>query len=143
MTITIATITDIANTRQRDAWLVGKAIKVIGFVLSDNGVDPLNPALPLATDPSILVAPSPITFGPKAISGAAIVESDCPIYECFLDYGDALLPYSQLTILAAVLWSPISSDPQLNVSYPWATVNFARRYKSDQAQLTEYIGVQR
>ncbi len=118
MTIVIATITDIANERQRDAWLYGKAIKVVGFVLSDSGVDPLNPALALAVDPAITEAPTPVVFGPKAISGASLVESDCPIYECFLDYGDALLPYSQLTLLAAVLWSPIPSDPQLNVSYP-------------------------
>lgn len=137
-----ALLTDQARQRTAESWATGKSFQVVGFALGNAGHDPSDPTTALAPDPTETVCQS-VVFGPKALAGFTYANDTCPVFECFLDFGEAVTLFSSVCLIAQIVYSPIPADPELNDTFLFAVANFPQRPKSDTETLTISVGVQR
>lgn len=137
-----ALLTDEARRRTAESWATGKSFQVVGFALGNAGHDPLDPTTALAPDPSLEDCQA-VVFGPKALAGFTYANDSCPVFECLLDFGEAVTLFSSVCLLAQIVYSPIPGDPELNDTFLFAVANFPQRPKTDVEQLVLRIGVQR
>jgi hypothetical protein len=84
-----------------------------------------------------------VVFGPKAIAGFTFANDFCPVFECFLDYGEAVTQFSSICLIAQIVYSPIPADPELGDTFLFAVANFPQRPKTDIEKLTIRVGTQR
>lgn len=137
-----ALMTDEARRRIAEQWATGKSFVVVGFSLGAAGHDPLDPSTPLAPDPATTTLED-VVFGPKAVSSFTFASDTCPVFECFLDFSEAVAEFSSVGLLAQITSSPIPGDPELNSTFLFAVSNFAKRPKTDLEQLTINVGISR
>lgn len=137
-----ALLTDQARQRTAESWATGRSFQVIGFALGNAGHDPLDPTTALSPDPAATKCLS-VVFGPKAIASFTYANDTCPVFECFLDFGEAVTLCSSICLIAQIVYSPIPADPELNDTFLFAVANFPQRPKTDVEQLTILVGVQR
>lgn len=137
-----ALITDEARRRTAESWATGKSFQVIGFALGNAGHDPLDPTAAVAPDPGAMECQA-VVFGPKACSGFTFANDFCPVFECVLDYGEAVTLFSSVCLIAQIVYSPVPGDPELNDTFLFAVANFPQRPKTDTEKLTIRVGVQR
>lgn len=139
---TKALITDNARQRIAEGWATGKSFAVVGFSLGSAGHDPFDPRTALAPDPSLMDCPS-VAFGPKAIASFSYANDTCPVFECRLEFGEAVVEYSSLCLIAQILYSPVPGDPEVDTTFLFAVVNFPLRSKTDLEELVINVGVSR
>lgn len=137
-----ALLTDEARRRTAQSWATGKSFQVTSFALGNAGHDSLDPSSALAPDPGMEECQS-VVFGPKAISGFTFANDTCPVFECFLDYGEAVALFSSVCLIAQIVYSPVPGDPELNDTFLFAVANFPQRPKTDVERLTLRIGIQK
>jgi hypothetical protein len=138
----ISILTDEARRRTSEGWEIGKSFRVTSFVIGDQGHDPSDTTIALVPDPSSTVCPGNI-FGPKTVAGFTNGNDFCPIWECFLDYGEVVAQFSSLCLIAQIVYSPIPGDPELNSTFLFSVATFPLRAKTDLEQVTFRVGVQR
>ena len=139
---TKALLTDGARQRIAEGYATGKSFAVVGFSLGNAGHDPLDPRTALAPDPSLMDCPS-VVFGPKAITSFNYANDTCPVFECRLEFGEAVTEFSSLCLIAQIVYSPIPNDPEVNDTFLFAVINFPLRPKSDLEELVINVGVSR
>jgi hypothetical protein len=137
-----ALITDQARRRTAESWATGKGFQIVGFSLGNAGHDPLDPTTALAPDPGQEEC-SATVFGPKATSSFTFANDFCPVFECLLDYGEAVTLFSSICLIAQIVYSPVPGDPELNETFVFAVANFPQRPKTDLEKLVIRVGVQR
>jgi hypothetical protein len=137
-----ALLTDLARQKMAESMATGKSFRVVGFALGNAGHDPLDPTTALAPDPGLEDCQS-VVFGPKGISSFTYANNACPVFECFLDYGEAVTLFSSICLIAQIVYSPIPNDPELNETFLFAVATFPQRPKTDLEKLTLSIGIQR
>jgi hypothetical protein len=135
-------LTDQARRRTAESWATGRSFQVVGFALGNAGHDPLDPTTALAPDPGMEECLA-VVFGPKAIAGFTFANDFCPVFECFLDYGEAVTQFSSICLIAQIVYSPIPADPELGDTFLFAVANFPQRPKTDIEKLTIRVGTQR
>lgn len=136
------TQTEEARRRWAEAETTGKAYKIVGFTLGNAGHDPLDPTTPLAPDPTLTEAQG-VVFGPKAVAGFTYASDQCPVWDCFLDRGEAVTLYSSLYLIAEIVSSPVPGDVEVGTTFLYGICNFAQRPKFDGESLHILVGVQR
>jgi hypothetical protein len=131
--------------RQRLALLLstGKSFKVTHFVLGDQGHNPDDPTIALAPDPSITTCLGNV-FGPKLIAGVTFANASCPVFQCVVDFAEAVAPLSSICLIATIVYSPIPFDPEvLNATqFLFSVATFPLFVKSDLLQVTFDLGIQ-
>lgn len=138
----VAILTEEAHRRRSEQESTGKSFVVTAFSLGNGGHDPANPQIRIPPDPFMTELPS-VVFGPKAVSGFDFANSRCPVWDCVLDYGEAVTLFSSVGLYAQIVYSPIDDDPELNTLFLYAVANFPQRPKTDNSSVTLKIGVQR
>ncbi len=115
----------------------GYGIKITKFVVGSYGHDPTNPRLALTPDPTrdgcycgteALTTTAGCLFS-DFIDGVTWKNDYCPIYSCRLETGEAVGIVSSICLIAEVLWSPVTGDPNVGLEYLYATVNLPYRPK--------------
>jgi len=136
--------TDEARRRSAEAETTGKSFVVVGFLLGNAGHDPLDPTTALAPDPAQTECQA-VVFGPKPTSSFTYANDACPVWECFLDKGEAVTLYSSLCLIAQIVTSPIPNDPEVlnNTTFLYGVANFPQRPKFDTEPFTFNVGVQK
>lgn len=137
-----ALITDEGSRRTAEAWATGKNFIITGFALGNGGHDPLDTSLALSPEPSLVEVPS-LVFGPKALAAFTFASDTCPVFECFLDYSEAVALFSSVCLIGQVLSSPLPNDPEVGSTFLFAVANFPQRSKTDTEKLTIKVGVTR
>jgi hypothetical protein len=137
-----ALITDEGRRRTAEMWTTGKGFQIVGFALGNAGHDPEDATTALAPDPSQEECLS-VVFGPKTIAGFTYANDFCPVWDCFLDFGEAVTLFSSVCLIAQITTSPVPGDLELNTQFLYAVANFPQRPKFDTEQLTLRVGVQR
>ena len=137
-----AVLTNEYHRRRAEADATGKCFLVTAFSLGNAGHDPLNPSVKLTPDPSATELES-VVFGPKAVSGFDFANNRCPVWDCFLDFGEATTQFSSIGIYAQIIASPIPDDPEINTLFLYAIGHFGQVSKEDSETRTLQVGVQR
>ena len=137
-----ALLTNETRRRRSEGDATGKSYRVVAFELGNQGHDPGDPTMALTPDPDMTTLPG-LVFGPKALSGYAFANDTCPVYEGYLDFGEAVTAFSSLGLLAQIVYSPVPNDPELGTTFLYAVANFALRPKDDLSDLSLVVGVQR
>lgn len=138
---TRAVVTEEGERRRAEAIASGKSFKVVAFGLGNQGHDPNDPRIAISPDPATKTLAG-MFFGPKPISGVSYANDFCPVFECYLDYGEAVAQFSSIALFATIVYSEIPNDPELNTTFIYAIAHFARKTKTDLEQRTIRIGVQ-
>ena len=138
----VSVLTDEARRRTSDMWATGKSFRVVSFVLGNQGHDPSDPTIAIVPDPTRTDCYG-LVFGPKVISGFTNASDFCPVFECFVDYNEAVDQLSSICLIAQVVYSPVPGDPDVNTTFLFSISNFPLRRKTDVEQITFRVGVQR
>ncbi len=131
-----AIMTDEAQRRDAEQKATGKNYVITGFRLGNAGHDPADPTTALTPDTGVTVLPAPV-FGPKQVSGFTYGSSNCLVWSCILDFGEAVTQFSSIGLLAQITSSPVPNDPEIGTTFLFAVANFPQRPKLG-AEYVEY-----
>lgn len=137
-----AIMTDEAQRRDAEQKATGKGYVITGFTIGNAGHDPSDPTTALTPDTSATSVPSPV-FGPKQTSSFTYGADNCPIWQCVLEFGEAVTQYSSIGLLAQITTSPVPNDPEIGTTFLFALANFPQRVKLGSERVEYLVGITR
>lgn len=123
----VAVVTNGAKQRLAEMMATGKSFMINQFALTDQGHDTLDPAVALTPDPTRETCmPNPPGGAPRftdSIDSYSYTGTFCPEFTCRVDYGEAIGEISSICLIAQIVYSPTSGDPELGTTFLFAYAN--------------------
>jgi len=139
----IATVTDQAKQRIAQMLRDGKSFQVSHFRVSDGGHVPAQPTESIAPDPAATDCPTAgFTFGPVSISSTSLISPFCPQFVAQLLSGDANHGLSSICLIATIVYSPVTDDPDVGNTFLFAVANHPLKSKTAADTFTYLVQIQ-